>query len=432
MARCSNAELMRKVSLKKLNKQTEVDLSLIKELPDCRRLKAKAFSKISGTYTWDNYMRPVNRFECLPKNCTTSGTLTLAAASETVVYQIPGDAREVASGILTFYVKASGAATVTVLLSEDDTFTNADQYTVSIGATDYLDDGYYPVTIDLSQTPTDVGDGWTPGPLSYVQISSDAIIALSTIDFFEDMGEFELNQTVKLSCLSSLGGTFDVPAIEARCAESQYDDNVNSLSFPVTAALASANWLFLNPMMGRGKEAEGFTIETIKKTVESATVGGKSYGKITLSDAADDCGFYAVQRADGCDPELMTEISIPTLQEFDMMHFQRIIEGENTVLYFNADLVGVEMLVSYPRAVEVEEYTANTDNLNEVHVRMSIPYETEGINGVKGTKYIYVFNNVLVTSFPFTVTDQDTSFPFTFTILRDDGGDFMHIYKIAS
>ena len=32
----------------------------------------------------------------------------------------------------------------------------------------------------------------------------------------------------------------------------------------------------------------------------------------------------------------MTEISIPTLQKFDMMHFQRIVEGENTVLYFNA------------------------------------------------------------------------------------------------
>lgn len=432
MARCSNAEVMRKVSLKKLSKQTELDLSLIRELPDCRRLKAKAFAKISGDYTWDNYERPINRFECMPKNCTTSGTLQLASAAETVTYQIPGDAREVSSGIVTFYVKTANAAAVTVKFSEDDTFTNADQYAVNIAVKDVMDDGYYPVTIDLEQTPTQVGNGWTPGPVSYVQISADVVIGLSTIDFFEAMEDFELNQTVKLSCMSSVGGTFDVPSIEARCAEAQYDENVNSLSFPVTAALISANWLFLNPMIGKGKDAEGFEMVTIKKPVEAVTVGGNDYGRIILTDAAEDCGFYAVQRADGCDPELLTEISIPTIQDFDMMHFQRVETDNGTELYFNAQLVGAEMLVSYPKKADVEEYVANTDNLNEVRTRMTIPYETEGISGVKGTKYIFVFNNVLVTSFPFTVTDQDTSFPFTFTILRDDGGDFMHIYKIAS
>lgn len=429
MARCNNEELMRKVSLAKLKKRTEIDLSLLRDLPDCRIIKAKAFSAISGTYTWDNYSRPTNRFECLPKGCSTSGTLNLSA-NETVTYRIPGDAREIAAGVITFYVKGTAPITVTVKLSDSNTFTNADVYTVSVPA--MLDDGFAPVVVDLTKEPTsDIGDGWTPAALSYVQISLSVAGGLSTLGFFESMEDFELNQTVKLSCMSSIGGTFDFPTIEARCAEAQYDENVNSLSFPVTAALISSNWLFLNPMMGKGEAAEGFTVETIKKTVEEYTVGSKHYGRIILTDAAEACSFFAIQRADGCDADLLQEISLPTIQDFDVVHFQKIETDNGVELIFNADLVGVEMLVSYPRKVDAEELVMNTDNLNETRVRMTVPYEAEN-TGVESVKYVLVANNVLVTSVPFTVTDQDTSFPFTFTILRDHGGDFIHIYKIAN
>lgn len=429
MARCSNAELMRKVSLKKLSKEEEFDFTLIKDLPDCRRVKAKEFTAISGEYTRADYARPHNRFECMPKGCTTSGTLNLSAANETVTYQIPGDAREVSAGITTFYVKGTAPVVVTVKYSADPEFTNADQYEITVPA--MLSDGYAPVAVDLTQTPTEVGDGWTPAPLAYIQISADKPIGISTLDFFESMEDFELNQTVKLGCMSSVGGTFDVATIEARCAESQYDENLNSLSFPVTASLISSNWLFMNPLIARGKAAEGFTVETIRKAIETYTVGGKTYGRIILTDAAEDCGFYAVQRADGCDADLMVEISIPTLAEFDVNHYQRLDTANGVELIFNADLVGEEMLVSYPRAAEVEEYVASTDNLNQVRVRMSKTYTAEGLNGVKGSKYNFVANNVLITSVPFTVTDQDTSFPFTITILRDNDGAFFHVYKLS-
>lgn len=426
MARCNNEELIRKVSLAKLKKSTEIDLALLRDLPDCRIIKAKAFSAISGTYTWDNYSRPVNRFECMPKGCTTSGTLNLTA-NETVTYRIPGDAREVSAGVITFYVK--GNATATVKISETDTFTNADVYTVTAAV---ADDGYAPVVIDLTKEPTsEEGNGWTPAAVSYVQISLSAAGGISTLGFFEAMEDFELNQTVKLSCMSSIGGTFDIPTIEARCAEAQYDENVNSVSFPVTAALVSSNWLFLNPLMGKGTSDEGFMMTTVKKTVEEYASGGKNYGRIILTDAAEACSFYSVQRVDGCDPDLLTEISMPTIQDFDVMHFQKIESANGVELIFNADLVSVEMLVSYPKAVEAEEYVFNTDNLNEVRTRMTVPYMAESA-GVEGVKYVLVANNVLVTSVPFTVTDQDTSFPFTFTILRDQGGDFIHLYKVAN
>ena len=428
MARCNNEELIRKVSLAKLKKSTEIDLALLRDLPDCRIIKAKAYTAISGTYTWDNYERPVNRFECMPKGCSTSGTLNLVA-NETGTYRIPGDAREVAAGVITFYVKGTAPTTVTVKVSDSDTFTNADVYTVSAV---FADDGYAPIVIDLTKEPDSVeGNGWTAEAVSYIQISLSKVGGVSTIGFFEAMEDFELNQTVKLSCMSSIGGTFDIPTIEARCAEAQYDENVNSVSFPVTAALVSSNWLFLNPLMGKGTADEGFMMTTVKKTVEAYAVDGKDYGRIILTDAAEACSFFAIQRVDGCDPDLLTEISMPTIQDFDIMHFQKIETANGVELIFNADLVGVEMLVSYPKAVEAEEYVLNTDNLNEVRVRMTVPYMAESA-GVEGVKYVLVANNVLVTSVPFTVTDQDTSFPFTFTILRDQDGNFIHLYKIAN
>ena len=428
MARCNNEELIRKVSLAKLKKSTEIDLALLRDLPDCRIIKAKNFAAISGTYTWDNYNRPVNRFECMPKGCSTSGTLNLAQ-SGTVTYRIPGDAREIAAGVITFYVKGTAPTTVTVKVSDSDTFTNADVYTVSAV---FADDGYAPIVIDLTKEPGSVeGNGWTAEAVSYIQISLSKIGGVSTIGFFEAMEDFELNQTVKLSCMSSIGGTFDIPTIEARCAEAQYDENVNSVSFPVTAALVSSNWLFLNPLMGKGTADEGFVMTTVKKTVEEYTVDEQTYGRIILTDAAEACSFFAVQRVDGCDPDLLTEISMPTIQDFDIMHYQKIETANGVELIFNADLVNVEMLVSYPKAVEAEEYVLNTDNLNEVRVRMTVPYMAESA-GVEGVKYVLVANNVLVTSVPFTVTDQDTSFPFTFTILRDQDGNFIHLYKIAN
>ena len=428
MARCNNEELIRKVSLAKLKKSTEIDLALLRDLPDCRIIKAKAFTAISGTYTWDNYNRPVNRFECMPKGCTTSGTLNLAQ-SGTVTYRIPGDAREIAAGVITFYVTGLAPMTATVKVSESDTFTNADVYTVDAV---FADDGYAPIVIDLTKEPDSVeGNGWTAEAVSYIQISLSKIGGVSTIGFFEAMEDFELNQTVKLSCMSSIGGTFDIPTIEARCAEAQYDENVNSVSFPVTAALVSSNWLFLNPLMGKGTADEGFVMTTVKKTVEEYTVGEQTYGRIILTDAAEACSFFAVQRVDGCDPDLLTEISMPTIQDFDIMHYQKIETANGVELIFNADLTNVEMLVSYPKAVEAEEYVLNTDNLNEVRVRMTVPYMAESA-GVESVKYVLVANNVLVTSVPFTVTDQDTSFPFTFTILRDQDGNFIHLYKIAN
>lgn len=428
MARCNNEELIRKVSLAKLKKSTEIDLALLRDLPDCRIIKAKAYTAISGTYTWDNYERPVNRFECMPKGCTTSGTLNLAQ-SGTVTYRIPGDAREIAAGVITFYVTGLAPMTATVKVSESDTFTNADVYTVSAV---FADDGYAPIVIDLTKEPdSEVGNGWTAEAVSYIQISLSAAGGISTLGFFEAMEDFELNQTVKLSCMSSIGGTFDIPTIEARCAEAQYDENVNSVSFPVTAALVSSNWLFLNPLMGKGTADEGFVMTTVKKTVEEYTVDEQTYGRIILTDAAEACSFFAVQRVDGCDPDLLTEISMPTIQDFDIMHYQKIETANGVELIFNADLVNVEMLVSYPKAVEAEEYVLNTDNLNEVRVRMTVPYMAESA-GVEGVKYVLVANNVLVTSVPFTVTDQDTSFPFTFTILRDQDGNFIHLYKIAN
>ena len=47
-----------------------------------------------------------------------------------------------------------------------------------------------------------------------------------------------------------------------------------------------------------------------------------------------------------------------------------------------------------------------------------------------GVKYRYVFDNVLITSFPDEVTDEETEFEFTITIQKDATGRFGRAYRI--
>ena len=85
------------------------------------------------------------------------------------------------------------------------------------------------------------------------------------------------------------------------------------------------------------------------------------------------------------------------------------------------------MKVAYPKEVDIEEQVANPDNLGGVHVSMSVPVEQDD-----GARYVYVYENVFVTSFPATITSTDAAFAFTITIVRDSEGNFFRIQKINS
>lgn len=425
MARCTNDVLLNKIGLNKLDKNDELSLRVRRDLPDCRKINAKNFINIASSAgeSYNKYDRPDDLFECNREGCVNTGTLKIAAASKAVDYFIRYDANEFASGVLTFYVRSSTVGTVTVTLSDELAFTNADVYTASLtGGT-----GFQPILIDLSQTPTSVeGTGWEASENgAYLRFSSSvANFELSSIAVFDSLEEFELNDVVKISCLTSVGGSYDVSLVEEACNAARYDDTITSLQFPFTGTRVTPNYWKLNPLLSRGDKGTGFDLTTVKKSVVSGTSPYTGYGTIVLPDLNQAvCGFITAQVADACDvtDAHLNPVSAPAPVKLTPAQFQVI---DNTVLVDNS-LVGQELLISYPIEVDIEEWVANPDTLNDVHV--SLVWQKETSDHVK---YVDVFENVFVTSFPATITNTEATFAFTLTVARDKDGNFYRQQRI--
>lgn len=433
--RCNMEALIKKVGIDKLSKNVEVSFALHHNLQDCRKINTRNYAALSdeANASYNSLQKPQNRFECNRKGCVNTGTLMMGKANDTATFKAQYDAADYAAGAVAFYVyPASGATypiTLTFKISDTQAMTNADVYTRTITAAEVTDDGYVPVVIDMSKTPTsEDGDGWTPGVVSYIQLSADKAVGYSSIAIYDNMEEFETNDVVKVGCLSSAGGTFDVAAIATTCLHAGYDDNVESLSFTVDGTSVTPNYWKLNPMIGKGSESEGFELTNVKKTIEASG----DYGKITLSDLfQDECGYITVQKIEECSitDSFFKQLSVPTQVELTENQFQAIKNADGTTdLFFNKIAAGVEVIVSYPRAVEIEEEVMTAENIGDTRVRMSYPVET-----TDGVKYLYVFDNVLITSFPFNIdNNNETTFSFSLTIQRDDDGVFVRRRRIVA
>ena len=458
MARCNIDALIKKVGIDKLSKEVEVSFALHRNLPDCRKINTRYYigggdspkggeekglrdgMRDAESFSYNGLQKPKNRFECMRKGCVNTGTLLTDAANAQAVFRAQFDAVDFAAGAVSFYVYAGllnssdFPLTLTFTIGDSDALTDADVYTKTIQYTEVTDDGFIPVVIDLSKTPTSTtGTGWGHGAVSYIGLSTNKQVGYSSIAIFDSIEDFMTNDVVKVGCLSDIGGSFDVPAIAATCLNSGYDDSVDSFTYNVTGTTVTPNYWKLNPMHGKGSATRGFEIVTLKKTVTAKTVTGVgNYGVITLSDLAnDECGYITVQKADDCDvtDSFFKQISVPNLIALAEDQFQAIRDEQEgvTYLYFNANAaVGAEVIVSYPKSVEVEEEVLASENIGEIRVRMSVPVTT-----TDGVRYIYIFDNVLITSFPFTINNSsETSFNFTITIQRDDDGYFVRRRRI--
>lgn len=435
MARCNNAVLLNKIGMKNLTNQTEIDIRVRKDLPDCKRINTRNYTAISGDFTYNQFRKPANQFECMRKGCINTGLLQMAAAEETVTFHAKYDAIDFAAGVITFYVYPGAAATypipVTLSISDGSAFTNADVYTVNVVKDQVAADGFAAVVIDLSATPTsEQGEGWTPSHKgAYIRLSSTKVVGYSSIAIFDAIEDFELLDVVKVSCLSTAGSSADLELIEETCNESRYNDQITQIPFEMTGTKVTPNYWKLNPMGGKGDNVKGFIPTGVEETVEAYTANGKNYGRITLPDAYQDvCGMYAIQIADSCDvtDSQMTQLSIPMSVDLNERQYQIIFrEDGSTDILFNPIHVGANMLVSYPKEVDVEERVFNPDNLGDTHTSIVwTKYQDDQV------KVVDIFENVFVTSFPMTITSESTEFSFSFAVARDNEGNFYREQRI--
>lgn len=417
MAACKNDILLHKVNVSKLEERVEVDINVSRDLNDCRKINTKNAVSVSDTSSYSSFSIPSNQFECGAEDfCSNTGTLTFTGASaENAIYKLPWDATEYGSGAIVFYAKAASyPATITVTVSDTQAGTNADVYTVTITQADVADDGFAPVVIDLSQTPSSVeGEGWTPSASgAYVKIGGTGI-GISSISVHDSVFDFALSEVVKVACMSSLGGDMSFSTLESTCVENGYDSSADpSFDVTVTGRLVTPNYFAMNPMLKKAKEVTAFDMVTAERTVEAS----EGYGKITLLDIApDECGFVSVQFGKNCATDsLFTRLSIPTPVALKDNYYQVIRNADGSAdILFNSALVGQELLVSYPRAASVEAYESDASALDSFHAQMSYPMTTSD-----GAKYRFVFRDVLVTGFPMTLSNADQEFTFTVRIQR--------------
>lgn len=430
--RCSNDVLLNKIGVDKLNKRSELAFTVMSNLPDCRKIDTKKYIDFKATgggdaaITYNRFRVPENVFECMRTGCINSGTAYSDKAGE-FIYKAQFDAVEFASGVITFYV-IDAANTVTVKISDTSEFTNADQYNVTVGREGA--DGFRPVIVDLSQVPdTTIGNGWTANRDSaYISINlGQANAGVSSIGIFDSMNDFETSDVVAVGCLTEVSTDYEISAAEATCWSSGYDTSDLSFERTITGNSVTPNYWKLNPLMGKGSATVGFERVTTTKTIERSG----NYGTISLPDLdQNECGFLSVAFADNCNvtDAMLTRLTIPAMIDVDEGHYFVISETDgSTTVYFNKELVGSEVIVSYPRIADVEEEIADVENVGNVRVRM-----TETIEQTDGTKLVFVYDNVLVTTFPATINEEETEFSFTVNIQKDASGHYFRKYRILS
>lgn len=436
MAKCKNEKFMATVGASKLHNKVEVDFDVQRNLPDCQKISAGKYISTTATAPrFDRFRIPKNQFECMQGSCVNSGTL-MVAANSSEIYKFKLDAAEFAAGVLTFYALGT-AGTAEVQISDTPEFTNADKYTVQLADMAHGTDGYSAVVVDLAQTPTDVGTGWSAeGEAIYVKITLSAATGLSTIAMFEDMDDFAVSTHVIARCLSGIDGSWDLDVAEETCfKKGQYDtSDLQGIEKTVSYRGITPNYWRMMPMYKKGNLIKAWDKETVEVTVKA--LSGTNYGFVKLDDIdQDECGFISVQALYDCresqnmSDALLYRLAIPSKVDVDEDHYQLIDNGDGTTtILFNEVHIGMSMLISYPKVVDVtDSFDITDEEVNEVRTRMSyVRCYTDG------TKYRFIFDNVLITSFPDAMTeDDDAEGEFTVSIQRDANGRFGYAYRIV-
>lgn len=448
MARCNDI-YFNKVSKAKYDPSTEISINLLSDLASCKRINTKNFYATNDSNAvYRKYDRPDNFFECRKNGCVNSGTLYADKTGAAFVYHLPYDATQFAAGIVTFYVKASrelvGALEnedpnkfiLDVTISEMADFENADTYTVTYDTGSAFADGYIPVVIDLTATPTKTaGNGWNPATTgAYLKIAenenSDTGIAISSIAIFDSIEDFEINDVIKISCVSEITNDIQADIAEETCNVNGYDQTSNpTIEYSITGKKVTPNWWKLNPLSGKGTATEGFTIPVEKHTAVFRTVNGNIYAAIALPNAFQkECGFIGLQFADTCDAT-ESELTRVMARGDSIADGNFYVEADTvtqvTYIYVNVDFAGKEFLVTYPQKVDAEERVANIGNLGKKRARISFPYKTSD-----GQEYNVIYNNCLVTSFPMGISSDENDIEITFNVQPDEDGSYYHEYRI--
>lgn len=425
MAKCKNDILLNRVSVEPVNKETALTLKAVEALPGCKTIITDSYVDVTGNKNFKKTHKPENRFECDATGCLT-GTEYLEANGN-ATYFAAYNAAEFATGLITLYVKPeeAGAGSVTVTIGNDAQLTAADVYTVNYTAEDIKEDGYVPVIIDLSQAPTSTipeeDGGWEDPSATgaYIKVATSVAAGISSISIYDSIDDFIVNEVIQISCVSGIEGTNELSVLETECANSGYDTSeVDPLELTLTGKMVTPNFWALNPRAAKGDKEEAFDNVTEEFTIADK---GDGHGVVTLPGTAEECGWIKAQIAESCDivDSELELISVPTIVDIDENQYLTL-DADNgaTDVTFNSALIGEKVKITYAKKVRVQNHHVfSIDNVGDRKYDLTYVWEYSD-----GTKTRWIFHNVLITSFPLGITNEETEFEFTISVVPNPNG----------
>lgn len=351
----------------------------------------------------------------------------MPGTSLTAFFKSATDATKYSAGVMTFYAYSgtggAGSYAVKVTDIRESDFTNYKPYSGTITFPD--GGGFALVVVDLSNVHgTSVGTGWTPSAygvkmeITVTNSDEEAKVGISSISLFESIMDLEGNDVVKLGCLQSIGGDDTADPLETSCFGEGYDEESVAVSRTLTAQSWTPNAWKLNPLVSRGDKTEGFIMDTVEVTVPED-------GRIILADAyRDQCGMVYVALNDSCNvtDAVLNRVNVGNsgiMLDSDQFAVETNVEN-GIVVRVATELAGKVLVVSYPKLVEDgTHFVANTNALND---RKTVMTYKRLLND--GTIEVFIYRNVLVTSFPMTISKSDTDFEFSVSVQKDRKGNY--------
>ena len=437
MARCNNDLLISKVGVKALSKTIEVDFAVLTDAENCVKINTRNYLAYEGMPAYNTFLTPPDMFACLADGCKNSGTLMLTNGPNVgAEFEVRTDATAFAAGVITYYVYLPAGTTrsylVTTRISDirDTNQIEHDEYRIEVLGSS--EGRFYPIVVDLCDYPN-AAQGWRESEHGVrISVSIDADVAgFSSIFFYNSIEDFQVNDTVKIGCIDEFSGEFTLDARDASCFGVGYDPASISIERTITGRSVTANYWKLNPLTKKGEGRTGWLPRTVELKVEQSELI-EGYGTVYLADInPDECGFLLASVAHDCrvTEGMLNRVNSPTpirLEHNQFMVLDPAVAYQGAgILLFNEELVGTTVVISYPQRVEAEHFVGNASDLDARRVRMSIVKEQ-----TDGVRQHYIYNNVLVTSFPDSLSDEETTFDFTVSIQRDRNGNFYDMFRV--
>ena len=440
MAKCSSESFtFRLDQVGKLKNEDIVLIDILDDLSSCAKINTRTAGTtgvgLTGLF-FNAANVPEDAFGCSKNKCYNTGTLQGTASATSVTFpeiQKTMDATLYTAGLMTGYVllpEASGALTVSVEIADyyDSAFANTDTYSVSIKPE--LGAGLYPFVVDLGTEPTSTkGNGWTPSTLgirikvTVATVKSSDVVGISSFAFYESIEDLQIDKTVIVSCIDSIGDSQSFDVVEGACSTSEYDPNSGSMTGTITANKVSGNFWLLNPTAYLEDVDTVGVPSIVTRTVTAETINGTEYGVIQLSDMVEDeCGFIYIQTP-GCanNASELVRVSSPQPVALDATQYQVLSTASGLdnlgKILVSKDWVGQELNIVYRKAVDAEVIVVK-DEFKSYHVRMIAP-----LNKKDGSTEYHIYENVFLTSNANNISrSSETTVELQFNVAADENG----------